>query len=50
MKYDTAGDPMTGIKWTRRTTEKIAQQLKRLDLQISAGTVGRLLKDMGFSL
>ena len=27
MKHDTAGDPMTGVKWTRRTTDKIACEL-----------------------
>jgi hypothetical protein len=50
MKYDTAGDPMTGTKWTRRTTRKIAKELKRLDIEVSRGTVARLLKQMGFSL
>ena len=28
MEHDTAGDPVTGIKWTRRTTEKIAAELR----------------------
>ena len=41
---------MHGLKWTRKTTRNIARQLRRLDIPISAGTVGRLLKDMGFSL
>ena len=50
MKHDTAGDPISGLKWTRRTTHKIAQELKRLGIQVSANTVARLLKDMGFSL
>ena len=25
LKYDVAGDPITGIRWTHRTTEKIAE-------------------------
>ncbi len=50
MKHDTAGDPMTGLKWTRRTTEKIACELKGLGVNVSAKTVGRLLKQLGFSL
>ena len=29
MEHDTAGDPVSGIKWTRRTTEKIADELQR---------------------
>ena len=50
MKHETAGDPMTGLKWTRRTTEKIAEQLHELGSDVSANTVGKLLKQMGFSL
>ena len=50
MEHETAGDPVSGCKWTRKTTAKIAQQLKRLGIRISANTVGRLLKQMNFSL
>ena len=50
MKHETAGDPMTGLKWTRRTTAKIASELRLLGVEVSANTVGRLLKKMGFSL
>lgn len=50
MKYETAGDPVSGCKWTRKTTGKIAQQLKRAGIRVSANTVGRLLKKMDFSL
>ncbi|MBT8339988.1 MAG: hypothetical protein KJP07_08240 [Desulfatitalea sp.] len=27
MKYETAGDPISGLKWTRKTTQKIAAEL-----------------------
>jgi hypothetical protein len=50
LKHETAGDPMSGLKWTRKTTRKVARQLGRLSIRISANTVGRLLKEMGFSL
>ena len=50
MQHDTAGDPVTGLRWTRKTTAKIAQALGALGLAISAGTVGRLLRAMGYSL
>jgi hypothetical protein len=50
MKQETAGDPITGLKWTRKTTEKIAVELGELGIRISANTVGRLLKQMDFSL
>ena len=50
MEYETAGDPVSGCKWTRKTTLKIAQQLKRGGIRVSANTVGKLLKQMDFSL
>ena len=50
LKHDQAGDPVHGLKWTRKTTRKIAWQLGRLKIRVGATTVGRLLKDMGFSL
>ena len=50
MEHDTAGDPITGLKWSRRTTEKIANELGRIGIQVSPSTVCRILKSMGFSL
>ncbi len=50
MEHDTAGDPITGLKWSRRTTEKIAYELGRIGIQVSPSTVCRILKSMGFSL
>jgi hypothetical protein len=50
LRNETAGDPMSGLKWTRKTTRKVAEELRKLDIRISASTVNRLLKEMGFSL
>jgi len=51
MEHETAGDPMTGLKWTRRTTEKISNELAHLGgIEVSANTVGRILKELGYSL
>ena len=50
MEHDTAGDPVSGCKWTLKTTQKIAQQLKRAGIRVSANTVCKLLKKMDFSL
>ena len=50
MRHETAGDPMTGLKWTRKTTEKVANALGRLGITVSPNTIGRLLKEMGYSL
>jgi hypothetical protein len=50
MKHETAGDPMTTLKWTRKTTAKIANELQAVGIGVSPNTVGRLLRQMGYSL
>ena len=50
MRHDTAGDPMSGLKWTRKTTAKIAVELASAGIEVSDRTVAKLLKKMGFSL
>ena len=50
MAHDTAGDPMTGLKWSRKTTEKISRELRRVSIHVSPRTVGRLLRQLGYSL
>ena len=44
MKYETAGDPVSGLRWTRKTTEKIADELSALNIRVSRKTVAKLLK------
>ncbi len=50
MKDDTAADPISGIKWTRKTTEKISHQLSRIRIWVRPSTVRRLLKKLQFRL
>jgi hypothetical protein len=50
MKYETAGDPKTGLKWTRKATRKIARALQQEGIMVSAKSVARILKKMGYSL
>lgn len=50
MRNDTAGDPITGLRWTRKTTENIASELRTLGIMVSARTVAKLLGQMGYSL
>ena len=50
MEHETAGDPITGLMWTRKTTAKIAAELRQVGIDVCPSTVGRLLKKMGFSL
>ena len=50
MEETTAGDPMSLLKWTSKSTRTIAEELGRLGRPVSAVTVGRCLHDMGYSL
>ena len=50
MEHETAGDPVSGLKWTRRTTAKVADELCALGIHVCPQTVARLLKAMGYSL
>jgi len=50
MENETAGDPISGLKWTRKTTEKIARELGNIDINVCPKTVGCILKKIGYSL
>ncbi len=50
LEHDTAGDPMTGLRWMRKTTANVAAQLGTLGIPVSARTVARLLHKLKFSL
>jgi hypothetical protein len=50
MRHDTAGDPISGLKWSRRTTRNISEQLTTLGIAVSKNTVVRLLKQMDYKL
>lgn len=41
---------MTGLKWTKKATEKIATELASVRIIVNAKTVGRILVKMGFTL
>ncbi len=46
----TAGDPMSPLKWTSKSTRTIAMELTRSGHPVSSVTVGRCLEDMGYTL
>ena len=50
MKYEIAGDPMSDLKWTRKTTAKISDELSSISIFVSKTTVGKILKGLNFSL
>lgn len=41
---------MSGLKWTRKSTVKISEELLKEGIQVSSKTVGRLLRQMNYSL
>jgi hypothetical protein len=47
---EVRGDPASPLKWTTKSTRKLAEQLRAAGHEVSAPTVGRLLADEGFSL
>lgn len=50
MDENTAGDPMSLLKWTGKSTRKIADEMLNLGHCMSAMSVCRMLKQMGYSL
>ena len=50
MDETTAGDPMSLLKWTNKSTYQISAYLKELGYSVSEDTIGRRIKDMGYSL
>lgn len=46
----TRGDPMSPLRWTSKSTVKLAMELRRRKHAVSASTVGRLLARLGYSL
>jgi transposase len=47
---DMRGDPMSPLRWTTKSTRKLAQELTGQGHRVSADTVGDLLREEGFSL
>jgi hypothetical protein len=47
---EARGDPMCPLRWTSKSTGKLADALVVMGHQVSADTVGRLLRQMGYSL
>ena len=47
---DERGDPMSPPRWTTKSLRHLAAELSRQGHKVTAPTVGRLLKESGFSL
>jgi DDE family transposase len=50
LEETTAGDPMSLLRWTSKSTRTMAEELTRLGHPVTWVTVARCLDDMGYSL
>lgn len=50
MSESTAGDPMSPLRWTHKSTRTIAEELNRQGHAVSHVTVGERLRELGYSL
>jgi hypothetical protein len=46
----TAGDPVSGLKWTHRSLRKIQKALRRQGIKLALATIARLLRRLHFAL
>ncbi|MCK5797222.1 MAG: ISAzo13 family transposase [Deltaproteobacteria bacterium] len=46
----TRGDPCSLLRWTSKSTEKLAEELCHQGFTVSPDTVGRMLRETGYSL
>ena len=50
LEENTAGDPMSKLRWTNKSTYSITNELKNKGQNISEDTTGRIIKKLGYSL
>jgi hypothetical protein len=50
LEDDTAGDPVRGLKWTRKTLRKLSRKLTRRGYRVGPDTVRRLLRQRNYAL
>ncbi len=50
LEENTAGDPMSNLKWTNKSTYKIADEISKSEGQITKNTIATIVKSLGFTL
>ncbi len=50
VRPETRGTPTSLLRWTSKSTSNLAEELVRLGYRVSADSVGRLLKRLGYTL
>jgi len=46
----TAGDPITGLKWTHRSLRDLSKALRRRGINLAENTIARLMRKRDFRL
>jgi hypothetical protein len=50
LEETTAGDPMSALRWTNKSTQAMAEELTRQGHRVSDKTVARCLRETGYSM
>ncbi len=50
VEASTRGDPRSPLMWTSKSTRRLASELRKMGHEVSHVTVGKLLKELGYSL
>jgi hypothetical protein len=50
LRDETAGDPISGLKWTRKSLRRLSAALSQVGYEVSPMTVRRLLDELDYSL
>jgi hypothetical protein len=50
MKADTAGDPLSATRWSRKDTRSLSREMNAQGVRLCPNTVGKLLKHKKYSL
>ncbi len=50
LKNETAGDPISGLKWKNKSLRKIAKRLRWSGIKAKKDTIAKLLKELRYSL
>ena len=50
LEENTAGDPMSHLKWTNKSTYKVADEISRTEEHITKNTTASIIRALGFTL
>ena len=50
LEENTAGDPMSYLKWTNKSTYRVADEISRTEERITKNTAASIIRSLGFTL